>query len=130
MNNNSKYLLKNQRFRDRYANDIEFRNKQKQLVKNYQRNHPEKMKNDRDLAKKKWVNFISKYKQTGCSKCGYNKCLQGLEFHHVEPKNKLFNVSFGVWRRIGREKATILFLEEMEKCVLLCANCHRELEYA
>ena len=55
-----------------------------------------------------------------CSKCGYSRCQEALDFHHVNPKGKEFTVSsfFNLsWKRIQKE---------VEKCVLLCANCHRE----
>ncbi len=58
-----------------------------------------------------------------CRICGYRRCLAALEFHHVEPADKRFALSHrGVARSI--EKAR----EEASKCVLLCANCHVEVE--
>ena len=57
-----------------------------------------------------------------CEKCGYNKNLSALEFHHINEGNKDFpldgrNLSNRNW---------IVILEEFGKCELLCANCHRE----
>ncbi len=53
-----------------------------------------------------------------CEICGYDRCLSALEAHHLDPATKDFNLSdtldFG------------LIEEELKKCVLLCANCHRE----
>lgn len=60
------------------------------------------------------------YKGGCCSKCGYNKCIAALEFHHVDPNTKdkdYFNSRGGL---TGSLKT------ELDKCVLLCANCHRE----
>jgi ActR/RegA family two-component response regulator len=60
------------------------------------------------------------YKGGKCSICGYDKCKQALEFHHRDDTEKEFNIS-GLhsirWERIQRE---------LDKCDLLCANCHRE----
>ena len=57
-----------------------------------------------------------------CIRCGYNKYPEVLEFHHRDPSQKDFNVSSkGHSRSWERVKA------EIEKCDLLCANCHREL---
>jgi len=57
-----------------------------------------------------------------CIKCGYNKYTEVLEFHHRDPSKKDFNVSSkGHCRSWQRVK------QEIEKCDLLCANCHREL---
>src|SRR6185437_103764 len=55
-----------------------------------------------------------------CQMCGYNRCLAALEFHHLDPSQKQFNISLfsRSWKRV---------MEEIHKCVLVCANCHREL---
>lgn len=58
-----------------------------------------------------------------CFICGYNKCLEALEFHHKEPKEKKFAIA-GIYN-----KKWDTIVEELDKCVLLCSNCHRELEY-
>ena len=55
-----------------------------------------------------------------CKSCGYNKCAAALEFHHRDPSQKDISVAF--LRDHSWEKAK----KELEKCVLLCANCHRE----
>lgn len=58
-----------------------------------------------------------------CQACGYDRCVAALEFHHVEPSEKRFALSHrGVARSLERARA------EAEKCVLLCANCHAEVE--
>lgn len=59
----------------------------------------------------------------GCSKCGYNKCGEALDWHHIED-NKEFNPS-AILGKANRE-AWSLFQKEISKCVVLCANCHRE----
>ena len=57
-----------------------------------------------------------------CMKCGYSKYTEVLEFHHKDSKQKIFNVSQkGHCRSWDRVK------KEIEKCDLLCANCHREI---
>lgn len=56
-----------------------------------------------------------------CEKCGYNRCYDALEFHHIDPSTKEFNLSIsGGALSYERMKA------EADKCQLLCANCHRE----
>jgi hypothetical protein len=63
------------------------------------------------------------YKGGCCVVCGYNRCVRALEFHHVDPSKKSFGLSerglCHSWDRIQ---------EELDKCILLCANCHREVE--
>lgn len=63
------------------------------------------------------------YKGGKCEKCGYDKYIGALDFHHLDPKEKDF--------QIGRSM-TYNFEEvikpELDKCILVCANCHREIE--
>jgi hypothetical protein len=57
-----------------------------------------------------------------CAVCGYDRCIINLHFHHVDPKQK----SFPMTMAIGKSIAT--FRKEAKKCVLVCANCHGEIE--
>jgi len=57
-----------------------------------------------------------------CMLCGYSKYPEVLEFHHKDPNKKDFNVS-----RNGHCRSWLRVRKEIEKCILLCANCHREL---
>jgi transposase len=58
-----------------------------------------------------------------CILCGYDRCIGALQFHHVDPDGKQFNIAFGgIGRSLQRAQA------EAKKCVLLCANCHAEVE--
>jgi hypothetical protein len=58
-----------------------------------------------------------------CRLCGYKACLAALEFHHLDPSEKSFPLS-----RQGITRAMAELREEALKCVLLCANCHAEVE--
>jgi 5-methylcytosine-specific restriction endonuclease McrA len=65
------------------------------------------------------------YKGGKCQKCGYNNCLAALEFHHRNPKTK-DNLGTGNRHSFsGRDWSKIK--RELDKCDLLCANCHREI---
>jgi hypothetical protein len=58
-----------------------------------------------------------------CALCGYDRCVAALQFHHLDPATKHFHVSReGVTRSLAAARA------EARKCVLLCANCHAEVE--
>lgn len=57
-----------------------------------------------------------------CSVCGYDRCIINLHFHHVDPSQKSFAMN------MGRGKSLAAFRAEAEKCVLVCANCHGEIE--
>lgn len=72
-------------------------------------NHVKKRKND----------LISIF-DSKCCICGFDSFQEGLDFHHVNPKEKSF--SFGSQ---APTKALEKQLEELRKCILVCANCHR-----
>jgi hypothetical protein len=57
--------------------------------------------------------------ETGCKICGYNKSHVALEWHHLDD-DKMDNPSDLIKISLKR------YYEEIEKCVLLCSNCHRE----
>jgi transposase len=58
-----------------------------------------------------------------CLICGYDRCVRVLQFHHLDPSMKEFDLGrSGVTRSLARARA------EARKCVLLCANCHGEVE--
>lgn len=63
------------------------------------------------------------YKGGSCCQCGYNKCIASLEFHHRDPTKKDFII--GKAKSIKLEKV----IEEVDKCNLMCGNCHTELHF-
>lgn len=78
-------------------------------------------KNDYDIER--WIQRkldAIEYKGGSCSHCGYDKFYGALEFHHTDPSQK--EVS---WNKL-RLKSWDKVLNELDKCILLCANCHRE----
>jgi hypothetical protein len=60
------------------------------------------------------------YKGGRCQKCGYNKCKRALSFHHVKGSEK----RFGIGGKLSRTWTELQ--KELDKCILLCANCHME----
>ena len=76
----------------------------------------------RGLARK--VEFIN-LKGGSCNLCGYNKNITALEFHHRDSSTKDFSIDI---RKLANTKKETLLLE-LEKCDLICANCHREHHY-
>lgn len=61
-------------------------------------------------------------KINGCAICGYNKCDAALNFHHVNPKDKKFSLMIASMNRSNKN-----ILEEINKCILMCCNCHKEI---
>lgn len=57
-----------------------------------------------------------------CVKCGYAKNISALHFHHISATEK----SFKLGARILSNRSWEAILEEVQKCELLCANCHAE----
>lgn len=57
-----------------------------------------------------------------CQICGYNKSHKALEMHHIDPDQK--EKSFG--QLIAAPQRLEEWFGELSKCILLCANCHRE----
>lgn len=74
--------------------------------------------NNRRLKLKK---LAVEYMGGSCQFCGYDRCIGALEFHHKDPSQKDFGISAkGYTRSFDKVKT------ELDKCVMLCANCHRE----
>lgn len=78
----------------------------------------ERTQRRRDNVKIKAV----EYKGGKCSICGYDKCIGALEFHHLDPNEKDFGISSK-----GYTRAWEKVKEELDKCIIVCANCHREI---
>lgn len=74
--------------------------------------------------KRKFKKSCIEYKGGCCSICNYSKCDTALEFHHLDPKEKDFTIADTV-----TYKFTDSIKLELDKCILVCANCHRELHY-
>lgn len=58
-----------------------------------------------------------------CEICGYNKCNRALSFHHQDKATKIFELTSA---NLAGKKWEVV-QEELEKCILVCANCHMEI---
>ena len=71
--------------------------------------------------RRKW---FEEYKLTlKCERCGENHPAV-LDFHHLDPHSKEFTVSDQVWTRNPKH-----VMDEINKCIVLCSNCHRKLHW-
>ena len=71
--------------------------------------------------RKKIREMAVQFKGGCCEICGYDRSSNALDFHHRDPATKSFGISeSGCTRSWDRVR------EELEKCVMICANCHRE----
>ena len=75
------------------------------------------MKNHRRKRKKDIIYIMG----DKCCICGYNKCQSALELHHLKPEEKDFTIGQTL------NKDLEIILKELQKCILVCANCHREI---
>ncbi len=63
------------------------------------------------------------YKGGRCQLCGYDKYQGALDLHHLDRDTKAFGISYRGYCRAWR-----MVKEELDKCLLVCVNCHREIE--
>lgn len=73
-----------------------------------------------DVQRRAMKQRAIEYKGGSCKICGYDKCNRALSFHHIDPTQKEFSV--GWIRTNGWETIKT----ELDKCILLCTNCHAE----
>ncbi len=71
--------------------------------------------------RKKLKLMAIEYKGGKCILCGYNKCVRALNMHHKDPSQKEFGLSSR-----GLTRSWKKVIQELDKCVLLCSNCHCE----
>jgi transcription elongation factor Elf1 len=72
-----------------------------------------------DWRRRKKIELVE-YKGGKCEVCGYNKSVNALQFHHKNPNDKDFTVS-------GKSLSFEKLKKEVDKCILVCANCHAEI---
>lgn len=72
------------------------------------------------LTRGGFLHKIKLFRGGKCEKCGYDTCIKALEFHHLDPSQKDFTISNDHFKL----KEAV---DESKKCILICANCHREL---
>lgn len=79
------------------------------------------------LKKRKLKHLLIQHKGGKCQKCGYDKCEGALHFHHRNPEEKEFGL--GGINLNDSDFSLSNLLTEIDKCDLLCANCHAEVHY-
>ena len=80
--------------------------------------HNQRVSNRRRECKR----ILVEYKGGRCIKCGYDKYIGALEFHHIDPTQKDFNIS-----NKGKTISLENLKKEVDKCDLVCSNCHKEI---
>lgn len=113
LNQGSKYCS------NKCKNKHYYRNNKEKWHEKYQNNKEKRAEESRQRRKRKKRKAIV-YKGGSCVVCGYSECDAALEFHHIDPEEK----EFGICRGIDKSWSTLQ--EELNKCVLMCGNCHSE----
>ncbi len=80
----------------------------------------EKSLNNLRIRRRKNKEQLVALKGGKCERCGYDKCIGALDFHHVDESQKEFGIA-----ALSNYNIEIL-KQELTKCILLCSNCHRE----
>ncbi len=95
-----------------------FDRKGKQKYRGYCKDCANKIEKERYKKKKDYINN----QKNQCAKCGENRTYV-LEYHHKDPSQKDFTIG------AAKKGSLALIQDEIDKCVVLCANCHREFHY-
>jgi hypothetical protein len=93
--------------------------------KKYYSENKDKWNSERARVKQECVDYLGEK----CKLCGYSRCNGVLDFHHLDENKKSFTISD---KTRGRGGALVKFEElkdELDKCIILCSNCHKELHF-
>jgi hypothetical protein len=108
--------------RPRYpSNQLSKRQPRKVIEQRYYLKNKEKLYEKKRNRINKRREELKKMSGGKCKICGYNKCLSALEFHHNSGEKE------GHVSKLIMDFSMQKSLKEIKKCILLCANCHREL---
>lgn len=119
-----KYCSKVCRTRSKYLNKVAKVDSLKELAKREGMSYPEFLRHKGstsvvDYRKRMKLKAIE-YKGGFCVICGYSRSVRALTFHHLDPRRKDFSISGKtfLWEKVKAE---------LDKCVLVCSNCHAEI---
>ncbi len=102
--------------------------KRKQEAREYYRENRErckiKSKEKHQKTREAWLKIIKTMEMDKCVYCGYDRCFDAIDFHHINPLAKADNIA-KVMKRVPTKAGVC----ELSKCVALCATCHRELHF-
>ena len=99
------------------------KNKQKEYQqKHHQRTKKKKRKQQNQLKDKRKIFILEEMQKRGnkCAKCGFSD-IRALDWHHLDPNDKVNSISEMIRNRVSMDKLQA----ELDKCELVCANCHR-----
>lgn len=78
------------------------------------------------VSRRRKKKLLVEYKGGKCQKCGFNEPIYDCyDFHHLDPSEK----EFGIGHSDGKNLSLEALKKEADKCILVCANCHRKIHY-
>ena len=72
-----------------------------------------------------WYEWLEEIGKNRCEMCGFDDHPKAIDFHHVEPKDKSFGIGKFTNGRMCNDQNKKIVKQEIDKCICLCANCHR-----
>lgn len=111
--------LKDKEARRAYHRD--YMRKRFQTDPSYREKHLERIRRNDKRRRDEIKSLVENWKSRGCAICGESEpcCLSA---HHIDSSEKEFSISDGVRGKLGKSR----ILDELDKCVCLCENCHRK----
>lgn len=112
-------FVKNSSKKDGYSNECKQCKHERYLV--YYKNNKSKFDKNKKIHKDKIKDYIISKKSCGCKLCGETD-IACLDFHHINGKD------FTICQK-GKDKSFEAVKQEIDKCIVLCSNCHRKVHY-
>lgn len=113
---------RNRKNKERRRSDPDYRKLEADKAKQYRVNNPDKIQalnTKRSYTHSRRRHWIGKYKLAkGCVECGYSAHPSALQFDHIDPQQKSFNIAMVSYSSVRQ------IVAEIRKCRVLCANCH------
>ena len=105
-------------------NPDKYRLSKKKTYLKYREKEIKRSKDNRIKQRSKWMDIVRLKGMDKCSRCGFDKHFCAIDFHHTDPYEKDFKIA-----QIIDTKPTTAKIAELDKCIPLCANCHRILHH-
>jgi hypothetical protein len=121
MNPQKKYYHKNSDYWKKQFKKYHIKNR-KSILQKHKQNYHKHGRKYYNMRHRIFKARAVEYKGGKCSMCGYNKFIGSLDFHHVLPHKKE--------KSLAITSNWIKMKKELDKCILLCSNCHREVHWS
>jgi hypothetical protein len=103
-----------------YKDRAVYNKRMAEYMRSYRKRNRHKCTMQRRARVNKRREFIGRLKDNPCTDCGIKYKPWQMDFDHIDPRQKVFNIGTNV---LG---SLLSIKNEIEKCELVCANCHRQ----